>query len=138
MEGWGAPRMVDQRSILPIIPFFSLILPSELGQFVSFLAQIVSKSSLFLGAQFATQLFSFPFQFVSALDHGLIFSHIPLLHRLVGLLKIIDIRVVTLNILIGRLAAEHGAGVAGCSRRRLRRRGCCVGRRLRRSRGSRA
>jgi hypothetical protein len=45
----------------------------------------------------------------------LILGHIPLLHRLISLLKISDVRVVALHIFIGRLAAERRARVAGCS-----------------------
>jgi len=91
-----------------------VILAGELGQFVGPSIQIISKSCLFLGTEFATQFFSLALQFVGPLDHGLIFRHISLFHRLIGQLEIIDIRIIALDIFVCGLAAECWAYIAAC------------------------
>jgi hypothetical protein len=86
-----------------------VILAGERSKFVRLFVQIVGELLLFFGGEFAAKFFTFRLKFVGALNHGLVLCHVALLHRLISGFEVVDIRVVSLQIFVGRPAAQGRA-----------------------------
>jgi glucose-1-phosphatase len=80
---------------------------AEIG--VRLLVQIVGEPLFLFGVEFAAKLRALRFKFQGTTNHGLVPGHVTLLYRLIGRFKIVDVRVVTPQIFVRRLAAQRRA-----------------------------
>src|ERR1700730_9610685 len=109
----GLPKSGSKLDGMEIVPALGsaisrlTLLAGIFRLFVRSFIHVIGKSLLLFGIQFPGKLFALSSKFHCTFYDGLVLGHVSLLHGLIGSFKVPDISIITLKIVIGRLAAQR-------------------------------